>query len=232
MQNLCYNLEKFKGEDIEMGLFHNLSKNNIVVKPQNKGLQPVKAEDVVRPIRKRYETELDRTNDANNKVNINMYFELVATYCAGAGKLILDGDFDGLRRLDGKYSEQVDKLDLIIAATKFDSKQEREMAEKTLSALKIMRDPSKDGILSMFETKLDGYKFITNLQTCCEFLGQHKPVDVMNKCADYGYFVNIVPILYHQIFDNEFKFGREHIYCKEILNLYDKIQEMDNAMYA
>ena len=215
-----------------MGLFHNLSKNNIAVKQQNNGVFPVRAEDVVRPIRKTYETELDRTNDANNKVNINMYFALVTTYCAGAAKYILDGDYQKLRKLDEKYSAHVDKLDLIIGATKFDSQQESEMAEKTLAALNIMRNPSENGFLSYFETKKEGYKFIENLQTCCEFLSQMKPVDVVNRCADYGYFVNIVPILYHQIFDQNFKFGRQHVYCTEILNLYDKIQSIEGAMYA
>ena len=212
-----------------MGLFHNLSVAKTSAKQQN-GIYPIQPEDVVRPIRKHYENELDRSNDANNKVNINMYFEIVATYCAGAAKLILDGDFNALRRLDNKYSGHLEKLDLIIAGTKFDTLQEKEMAEKTLSALKLMRNSTEKGFINVFPVKQEGYKFIENLQTCCEFLAQEKPVECVNKCADYGYFTNIVPILYHQIFDSAFKFNSQQLYCQEILNLYDQIKKREMSM--
>ena len=98
-----------------MGLFHNLSKNNIAVKQQNNGVFPVRAEDVVRPIRKTYETELDRSNDANNKVNINMYFALVTTYCAGAAKYILDGDYQNFANLTKNTVLMSTNLTLLLA---------------------------------------------------------------------------------------------------------------------
>lgn len=209
-----------------MGIFHTQAESK-----KTNGLYPVQQNDIVRPINKRYENEEDRISDINNKININMYFEMVATYCAGAAKLILDEDYEALRNLDDKFGSYVEKLDLTIAGTVFDSEKEKDMAKKTLNALKMLRNANDPTFKSIFfANKQDGYKFLSKLQTCCEFLGKDIPLECINNCANYGYFTNIVPILYHQIYDKNFKFNSEHPYCQEILRLYSKMQQLEQGM--